>query len=143
MAKAKTYLKSYKESKKLKKTVRHLTKNFCAELNTIQHLQIRRLKESCIIQVYEQFNKTFCILTVHVEKVALKVFALAYKGSSVKEHQPADPDRGFHYYCKDGYANLVYMWDLREKKGTGDTKDAHFFSLNLTFFKSTGQPIQQ
>lgn len=56
---------------------------------------MRRLKESCIIQVYEQVNKTFCILTVHVEKVALKVSALAYEGSSVKEHQPADPDRGF------------------------------------------------
>lgn len=53
-------------------------------------------------------TKTFCILTVHVEKVALKVSALAYKGSSVKEHQPADPDTGFHYYCKDGYANLEY-----------------------------------
>lgn len=78
-----------------------------------------------------------------MEKVALKVFALAYKGSSVKEHPPADPDRGFHYYCKDGYANLVYMWDLREKKGTGDTKDAHFPPPQSYLFKSTGQPIQQ
>lgn len=77
-----------------------------------------------------------------MEKVALKVSALAYKGSSVEEHRPADPDGGFHYYCKDGYANLVYMWDLREKKGTGDNKDT-LYSPQSYLFKSTGQTIQQ